>query len=325
MRIIVLGIGAIGGTVAARLSLAGDEVIGIARGAQLAAIRSAGLRLRTPGGTQQARFTCVGAAGEISFRPDDTIIIATKTQHTEAALDQLRAAGVNEQPIFCFQNGVDNERMALRRFTNVHAVTVLLPAEYMVPGEVVAFGAPKHGIFDIGRYPGGLDAADHTLVERLNAAGFNATANPDTLATKYGKLLMNLGNIAEAAIGRGVQKQRLLDTLRTEGRAVLDAAGIAWRDVGSKDPRRQTMQMGEIEGITRTGSSSTQSLARHAGSLETDFLNGEIVLMGRLYGVPTPANTYVTSLAARMLHEGLEPGSIALSEVETAVGIAANP
>ena len=59
MRAIVYGIGAIGGTVAAALALAGQEVVGIARGAQLEAVRAGGLLLRTPGG---------GGAGALSLR-----------------------------------------------------------------------------------------------------------------------------------------------------------------------------------------------------------------------------------------------------------------
>ena len=55
MRIIVYGVGAIGGTVAAALALAGQEVVGIARGAQLAAIRAGGLLLRTPEQAARAR------------------------------------------------------------------------------------------------------------------------------------------------------------------------------------------------------------------------------------------------------------------------------
>ncbi len=60
MRTVVYGVGAIGGTVAAALALSGQEVVGIARGAQLAAVRESGLLLRTPGGAARARFECVG-------------------------------------------------------------------------------------------------------------------------------------------------------------------------------------------------------------------------------------------------------------------------
>lgn len=322
MRIILHGVGAVGGTIAAGLALAGQEVVGIARGAQLQAIRDAGLTLRSPGGTQVARFDCVSTPSGIAFRPDDAIVLTVKGQDTESALAQLRAAGVTDQPIFCAQNGVENERMALRRFANVHGVTVMLPADFMVPGEVAAFGAPKHGIFDIGRYPGGSDAADAGLAEVLNRANFAAFVSDDVMASKYGKLIMNLRNIAGAALGPGDAADRVGALLRAEAEAVLTAAGIGWQDVGMTDPRRKDlMTMQPIDGVTRTGSSTAQSLARGAGSVETDYLNGEIVLLGRLHGVATPANAYVMGLAARMLRNGIAPGSVPVSEVARALGL----
>jgi 2-dehydropantoate 2-reductase len=314
MRIIVHGIGAIGGTIAAALALTGREVVGIARGAQLDAIVDRGLRLRRPDGDRVARFTCVGSPSGIQFRSDDAIVLATKTQDTAAALEQLAAAGVTDQPVFCAQNGVENERLALRRFPNVHGITVMLPADFIVPGEVAAFGMPRHGIFDIGRCPSGSDAADAALAEALTAAGIESFVRDDVMAGKYGKLLMNLGNIVEAAIGGGAGPAPIRDAARREGEAVLAAAGIPWRDVGASDPRRdQLMKIAPIDGVERTGSSSRQSLARGVGSIETSYLNGEIVLLGRLQGVPTPVNAWLTDLGARLASEGVPPGSVPLA------------
>ena len=322
MRIIVVGVGAVGGTVAASLALAGREVVGVARGAQLEAVRQRGLTLRTADATEIARIDCVGGPAEIDFRPDDAILLVTKTQDTLAALEQLSAAGVREQPIFCLQNGVENERLALRRFPNVHGVTVMLPADYLTPGEVAAYGAPRVGIFDIGRYPSGADAADHALVEAFAPARIAAFVEPDVMRNKYGKLLMNLRNIVEAALGRDDANAKITDMLRAEGEAALAAAGIAWYDVGPSDARRKTlMQVVPIAGVTRVGSSSTQSLARGAGSIETDYLNGEIVLLGRLHGVPTPANAWFAGLAQRMLRERIPVGAVPRAEVEAALDL----
>jgi 2-dehydropantoate 2-reductase len=321
MRIIVLGIGAVGGTVAAALALAGHEVVGIARGAQLMAVRERGLKLRSPGDEQVARFECVGSPAEVRFRPDDAIVLATKTQHTDEALKQLAAAGVTNKPIFCAQNGVENERLALRRFPNVHGVTVMLPADFLVPGEVAAFGAPRHGIFDIGRFPSGADDADEALAEALTLAGIEGFVEPEVMKGKYGKLLMNLYNVVEAALGPDCDGGEIRSALRAEGEAVLAAAGIEWRDVGSDPRREKLMTIQEIPGVDRTGSSSTQSIARGAGSIESDYLNGEIVLLGRLHGVPTPLNAGFGRLGARLVREGLRPGSIDREEVRATLGV----
>jgi 2-dehydropantoate 2-reductase len=70
----------------------------------------------------------------------------------------------------------------------------------------------------------------------------------------------------------------------------------------------------------RPGAGSTwQSLARGAGSIEVDFLNGEITLLGRLHGVPTPANETLQVLADRMAREQQAPGSISPDEVRAEI------
>ena len=327
MRIIVYGVGAIGGTVAAGLALSGHEVVGIARGKQLAAIRDGGLSLRTPDGEKRAQFPCFADPGEVGLRPDDAILLTMKTQDTTAALERLRAAGAVEQPIFCVQNGVANERFALRRFPNVHGVTVMLPAAYTTAGEVAAFSLPRHGIFDLGRFPAGRDAADDAVATALEAANIAAFVSADVMASKYGKLLLNLDNVVEASLGVDADHKRFGALLRREAEPVLAAAGIPWRDVGKADPRRDAlMNTQPIGGMPRAGGSSTQSLARGTGSIETDYLNGEIVLLGRLHGVPTPANAWFVALGARMARDGLKPGALGMAEVEAglaALGVAA--
>ena len=72
----------------------------------------------------------------------------------------------------------------------------------------------------------------------------------------------------------------------------------------------------------RLGGSSTQSLARGTGSIETDWLNGEIVLLGRLHGVPAPANAWFLDLSARLVREGRKPGEIPVAEVEAGLAAA---
>ncbi|WP_353472837.1 2-dehydropantoate 2-reductase N-terminal domain-containing protein [Salipiger sp. H15] len=321
-RIVILGIGAIGGALAVMLSRAGQEVIGIARGAQLEAVRKGGLTLRTPEGALHAEFPCVATPAEAQLRADDVICLCVKTQHSEAALQQLRDAGLRDQPLFCFQNGVENERLALRYFPNVHGVTVMLPADFVQPGEVVCYGAPFIGSFDIGCYPEGIDAADAALVARLEAAGFPSATRAAVMQRKYGKLLMNLGNIVGAALGEGADGAPVTAALKAEAEAVLARAGIAWTDPGEDDGSRAAqLKIVDVPGITRVGSSTAQSLARGAGSVETDYLNGEVSLLGRLHGVPTPGNDWVTALAARLVREGAAPGAVTLAEVEAALGL----
>jgi len=323
MRAVVFGVGGIGGTVAAALSLNGIEVIGIARGAQLNAIRARGLRVRTPRMDKVVRFDCVGSVAEAGLRPDDIVLLCMKTQDTAAALEDLRAAGLRDQPIFCLQNGVANERMALRLFPNVHGVTVMVPASFLTPGEIAVHAEPKLGIFDIGRYPHGQDADDTRLAQALDGSLIAGFVLDDVMASKYGKLLMNLGNILEAALGKGHGQDDLVEAARDEARAVYAAHGIAFADVSMKDPRRaEHLRITDIEGVERVGGSTTQSLLRGLGSVETDYLNGEIVLLGRLAGVPTPVNAGLVALAARLVQEGAPAGGVDAAQLRADLALA---
>lgn len=316
MRVIIVGIGAVGGTVAAALSLAGHEVVGIARGAQLDAIRKNGLRFRTPQFDRTARFDCVGDPSEIDLQPDDIVLMCVKSHDAAAAFQQLRNAGVDGQPVFCTQNGIANEREALRYFPNVHGVTVMMPSMYLRPGEVAVFGEPKFGIFDIGRVPAGINDADTAMVDLLASANFAAYTSQDIMVSKRSKLLLNLGNVVQAAIGLGVDSGDLVPRLREEAEAVYRARGLKWQDVSTPDPRRaEHMRVVEVPGVERVGGSTLQSLLRDAGSIETDFMNGEIVLQGRLAGVETPLNAAMTRLGAKLLRDRAAPGSMTLDDL----------
>jgi 2-dehydropantoate 2-reductase len=323
MRFIIYGVGAIGGTLAAALSLAGREVVGIARGKMLDAIRKNGLLFRTPDAEHRVSFPCHPGPDEIEFRADDVVILTMKSQDTHAALLALRAAGVAEQAVICAQNGVANERMALRLFPNVYGMTVMMPADYTVPGEVNCYFGPKLGIFDLGRYPEGTDATAESIAEHLRAANFGVYVLGDVMRSKYGKLLSNLGNVLEAALGPDADRKPFVARAQAEAEAVYGSAGVGWAGVGlaSADPRfKGVVELREVAGAPRFGGSSTQSLQRGAPSIETDYLNGEIVLLGRLRGVPTPVNRYLAALGQRLIAERLEPGAVSRAEVAAALG-----
>lgn len=303
--------------VATALARSGTEVVGIARGAQLAAIRKGGLTLRAPGGTVSARFECVSDPGELALRPDDCVLLAMKSQDTRPALDALSGAGLREQPLFCLQNGVANERAAGELFANVHGVTVMMPANYIRPGRVAAFTEPRLGIFELGRREGGTDAADAALARQLEAANIAAFVTQDVMAGKYGKLLVNLTNILQAASGPKADHGDLPERIRAEAEAVYRAAGIVWRDVGMDDPRRAELARFRRPRFTRyVGSSTTQSLLRGTGSIETDYFNGEIAALARRFDAPAPLNTRLALLGTDLARRGARPGAMTPAEIE---------
>jgi 2-dehydropantoate 2-reductase len=320
MRYVVLGAGAVGGTVGGRLADAGHEVVLVARGEHAKAMQSDGLRLAMPNRTVVIRCPVVDDVGKLSLCDGDVLLLATKTQDTPALLDQLRAH--DELPLFCIQNGVANERMALRRFERVYGVVVMLPAVLLEPGRIEAQGAPYSGLLDLGLAAGGVDELATSVASDLERSGFVSRAVPDVMRWKYAKLLRNVGNAVEALCGHDVGDDGLrivadIDRrARDEAEAAFAAAGIAWAsDAQWAERRGEQVQHAPVEGRSRAGGSSWQSLARGAGSIEADYLNGEVVLLGRLHGVSTPVNATLQRLAHEAAQERRPPGHLAPADL----------
>jgi len=310
MRFVVYGAGGVGGTIGARLFQQGHSVVLIARGEHGLAIRERGLKLVTPDDELTLPVPAVAHPRELEFGADDVVLLGVKSQHTEGALADLLAAAGDQVAVVCVQNGVANERMALRRFGRVYATLVHLPGLHLEPGVVVNHARGRGGILDTGCYPSGVDEICRGITEALESAGFSARPDPRVMRLKYAKLLMNLNNALQAATDMQGDTRPISRRLKHEALACFAAAGIDCAGLEEVRARHEgTYQFADVPGHLRGGGSSWQSLARGTGNIETDYLNGEIVLLGRLHGVPTPANLVCQRLARRMAESGLDPGT----------------
>jgi 2-dehydropantoate 2-reductase len=145
---------------------------------------------------------------------------------------------------------------------------------------------------------------------------------------KYRKLLGNLGNAIEAlCVGEGTALDghpaaaELRERVAAEGTAALDAAGIGYAAPAEvRAARGGQVDFGPVPGFTRGGGSSWQSLARATGSIEADFLNGEIVLLGREHGIATPVNEALQRLANQAAAERRPPGSMSPADILAEAG-----
>lgn len=326
MRYIIIGAGAVGGTIGGRLAGAGHEVVLVARGTHHTALRAGGLRLRVPEGELTYRLPTVDgpdALGEL--RADDVLVLAVKTQDSEDALQTWAPVPVGgggtaaeRLPLVCAQNGVESQRLALRRFRHVYGVCVWLPSTYVEPGVVSAAGTPLTGMLHLGRYPHGTDETARLIAADLEKSKFEAPVVPDVARWQYAKLLSNLGNALEAVAGPidSDEARALYARVRAEGEAVLDAAGIPYTSVEEQQRvRGDKITLVPLPGTTRGGGSSWQSLTRGTGTIEADYLNGEIVLLGRTHGVPTPLNELLQHLANQFARERREAGSMPWPEL----------
>ena len=83
--------------------------------------------------------------------------------------------------------------------------------------------------------------------------------------------------------------------------------------------RGDLMTMRPIDGAPRGGGSTWQSIVRGTGSVEADQLNGEIVLLGRLHGVPTPVNDLLRRHVKELARRGGKPGDVSEQELLAAL------
>jgi 2-dehydropantoate 2-reductase len=315
VEFLVVGAGAIGGVVAARLWQAGHDVVAVARGAHRAAIEARGLELRTPLGTETVP---VPVADLRSLRPDrDRVaLLAVKSHQTGAAVRELADTVGRSTPIVCLQNGVANEATAAATFDDVYGVAVMCPTLHLEPGVVEASSSSTTGLLDIGRFPEGRDATAEAVAAAFNGATFASIVRDDIMRWKWAKLLLNLGNIIEAACGPAGRRGAIAQRARAEGEACLRAAGIDFVSAGDDAARRgDILRVGEVDGRARPGGSTWQSVARGARELETEFLNGEIVRLGARHGVPTPANAMLCALATEIVARQMPPASYTVEEL----------
>ncbi|MYK42806.1 MAG: ketopantoate reductase family protein, partial [Gammaproteobacteria bacterium] len=291
MRFIVFGAGGVGGSIGARLHLKKYDVVFIARGTHGEILQSDGLRFVSPAHDVRVQVPTVLHPRDVDWRDEDVVLLCVKSQQTEAALGDLRAASHDAVPVICCQNGVANESMALRNFSHVYAMCVMLPAEHLEPGTVISFADSAAGSLNLGRFPSGTDETANAVTAALRVAGFLSEADATVMRFKYAKLLMNLGNGVQAACGEW--SHDIGETLKSEALTVLEAEGIDVATFEDLESIRKFNRGVPMQGFKRHGGSSLQSILRATGNIEVDYLNGEIVALGRKHGIPTPANLAV--------------------------------
>ena len=131
---------------------------------------------------------------------------------------------------------------------------------------------------------------------------------------KYRKLISNIGTSSRrwsATTEIGVAGHRC----RGGGARVLDAAGIRYTSEAEETAARAAgFTMKPVPGVPEfVGGSTWQSLQRGTGNIETDYLNGEIVIIARRLGIEAPINERLATLARRAAATGAKPATQAPS------------
>lgn len=305
-RLIIIGAGAVGGSIGGLLAEAGHEVVLVARGAHHDALAADGLALRLPSRALHLRLPCVNSLEDVDWRDGDVAMLATKLQDAESVLDALRVAAGAHVPVVCAVNGLEGEQWAAARFETVLSMLVWLPATHLVPGEVRLHSDACPGVLDTGPFQG-TDAMSlaSQLCANLRDAGFDAIAREDITRWKYAKLITNLGSAAQAMVED--DWKTVADAARTEGETVLAAAKVDRVSTEALLDRCRAVTVEAVDGHARAGGSTWQSRAR-GKSLESPWIEGLIARLATQHGITAPINTYLAA-ASR------EPRALTAAEV----------
>ncbi len=335
-RYVIIGAGAIGGTVGAVLTRAGVPTVLVARGRHAEVLATAGITLRTPDGTFHTPVTAASGTEHVRLTDRDVLVFTTKTQQLDSALqewvdqpvfgpngpdDPVGTAG-ERLPAMTALNGVAAEEKALRYFRRVFGICVWLPAVHLEPGEVIVRSWPVAGQFHIARWPASISTQDDAtllsqVAETLTAAGIKVQIPPDVAPWKYNKLLSNLGNAAAALAAEAADIGAVVAAVRSEGEDVLRSAGIEFISFEtSTAARADGPTIRSIPGWNAAASNSTwQSLSRNTGNVETDFFNGEIVRLAHRHGTTAPLNAALARAARDAVRNASGPSGYSAAEL----------
>jgi Ketopantoate reductase len=173
------------------------------------------------------------------------------------------------------------------------------------------------GRFVIGRYPDGTDALVESVAASLRNAGYEVRVTPDIMPYKWGKLVDNLPNAVGAITNAaGEEANRIARASQNEGKEILTQAGIRWipiEETTTKQPKVVTRANSDLHGEPL--GSTWQSLVRRQGTVETEFLNGEIVQIAKKLGKQSPINEALLHITAEMAASHQPPGKYTPAEL----------
>ncbi|CAN7589391.1 2-dehydropantoate 2-reductase [Variovorax paradoxus] len=335
MKIAVIGAGAIGGLVGAKLALAGEDVTFIVRGKNLDAIATNGFKLIGADGTEQVARNVEATDRYEQAGPQDIVILAMKAHQVEAVASDVPRLFGPETVVVTMQNGIPfwyfhNHGGALagtpvRSVDPSGLVAAKIPAERVIgcvvypASELTAPGVVKH--IEGDRFPvGELDGSSSERVNRVSAclgvAGFKAPVLDNIRAEIWLKLWGNLtfnpiSSLSHSTLVDICQyppSRELAAAMMREAQAVAHKLGIEFRVTLDK----------RIAGAEKVGKHKTSMLQDvEAGRApEIDALVGAVVELARLTDTPTPHIDTVYSLVkllARTMEE--QRGRVCLHEM----------
>jgi len=295
VRILILGAGAVGLPLAAKLSHVA-EVVAVTRESSARAISRQGLSISGAWGVESDNFTCVSdLAGDENF---DYILITSKSQDTDSICRQYKDL-IGTSEVASFQNGIGNEE-TISRYSD-HVIGGVVLTGFVREGDREIRVTAKAGPMQIGRFPEGCDAGVRGLADIMTRAGIPIETTDHIKGKLWSKNLINCSlNPLSAITGitYGELKEphswHIIEQLVREIYAVVKSDGISlqWGDAD--------IFLGYLHGaLIPVMASHTSSMLQdilHGHVTEIDYLNGAVVTSGERLGIPTPYNACVSDL-----------------------------
>jgi ketopantoate reductase len=314
VKVCVVGAGAIGGMIAVKLALSGEDVSVIDRGPHLAAIETDGLKLRWHDGTvlsaKVGAFEKAADAGE-----QDLVVLAVKSYDLVQAVTHIEHLLGPDTMVMTVQNGIpwwyfqrEGGTFQGRTLTSLDPDGILAlavdakriigsvayPAAALVePGMVRHIEGDR---FPVGELDGSETERVGRVSEAFNRSGLRSRVINDIRAEiwlkAWGSLSFNpisaLTHATMEQICRSPQTRQLAADMMTEAQVIAEKLGIKFRHTIEK----------RLEGAEAVGPHKTSMLQdlEEGRPLETEALVGSILEMGRLTDTPTPASSAVYAL-----------------------------
>ncbi len=303
MRIAIMGTGGVGGYYGGLLSQQGQEVIFIARGAHLQALRAKGLQVKSVHGdflVSPAKATDDPA----EVGPVDLILFCTKTYHTDIAAQAIKPMIGKETVVVPLQNGIDAAERIGAYVGREHLLggVTWLSAAIEAPGVIGQYSQFRRVV--LGEFDGKLTARLQRIYETLQAAGITVEMSADILKVLWTKFvfisaLSALGSLTRASIGeyRQVPETReVLTEALGEVAVVAQARGVKLEG----DLVAKTLEF--IDNSAPDMKTSMQRDVEAGRPSELESMIGVVPRLGRQSGVSTPV--------LRLAYALLKPGNL---------------
>ncbi|MCM2466984.1 ketopantoate reductase family protein [Methanoculleus oceani] len=296
MKIVVLGAGAVGLTVAAKLSRVAD-VHAVARKRHADAVRERGLQMTGIWGEGAYRFSCSEDLPR-AWQNADYYIVTAKSTDTEAICRQF-ADAIRGREVASLQNGIGNEEIIARFTDRVIGGMIITGFEWR--GDASVHVSVEAAPMKLGRFPSGMDDAVGLLTDLIRKSGIRAEATTEIRTDLWGKTLYNcalnpLGALMNVPYGALADPHAwtIVTAIVREAYRVAEAEGVAlpWE---TPEAYLEHLRTTQLPATAAHHSSMLQDLSR-GRKTEIDFMNGAVAALARKHGLDAPYNTCIAEM-----------------------------